>query len=138
VTATGHTIESYRFSHTLFRDVLYGALGVSQRAELHLRTGEMLEGLSPGGEVPAAQLAHHFRIAAGGSASSKAARYAMEAGHQALRSFAFTDAARYFDGALEALRLGAGQEPLILETLTSLGHAHRPGEHAGGTAFGRA
>src|ERR1041385_4798339 len=141
VSHGGASIGSYRFSHTLFRTVLYEATGVARRSELHLKIGEVLEALSPSGtEVPAAQLAHHFRIAAGGGASSRAAKYEMEAGHQALRSFAFEDAARHFDGALDCLRLGAGEEPLVIETLTSLGHAHRlAGNYSGASvAFGRA
>lgn len=141
IVVAGATPGGCRFAHTLFRDVLYDGTGIAERAALHLRTGAALEALSPAGtEVPAAQLAHHFRMAAGGSASSKAAKYAMEAGNQALRSFAFSEAVRYFDMALEALRLGAGDEPLVLETLTSLGNAHRlAGNYAGArVAYDRA
>jgi predicted ATPase len=140
VTSTAPTLERYRFSHALFRQVLYDELVVSRRAELHFRTGEVLEALSPGNEVPAAQLAHHFRIAAEGNASAKAAAYALQAGYRALRSFAFTEAARHFDASLEALRRGDVQEPLLIETLTSLGQAYRlAGDYArASTAFVRA
>lgn len=141
VASRGTSPGSYRFSHTLYRNVLYEATGIARRAELHSRTGEAFEALSASGtEVPPALLAHHFRIAAAGAASPKAVTYAAAAGNQALRSFAFEEAAEHFDAALESLRLEGGKEALVVETLTSLGHAHRlAGNYSSaGVAFRRA
>ena len=52
---------AYRFTHELVRRALYDALTAARRAELHLRVGEALE---RAGGAPAADLAHHFTVAA--------------------------------------------------------------------------
>src|SRR5260221_8342156 len=115
-----------RFTHMLLRDVLYEALSITKRAELHARVGEVLESLSSaGGEQPAAQIAHHFSRATLGAGSERAAIHSMAAGKQALRSLAFEEAARHFERALDALRFERTRQPLCSDILVSLGEAQR-------------
>jgi DNA-binding winged helix-turn-helix (wHTH) protein/tetratricopeptide (TPR) repeat protein len=115
-----------QFTHILLRDMLYDALAISARALLHLRTGEVLEAFgAPGVEPSPARLAHHFLRAALGASSEKAVRYSSAAGRQALHSFAFEEAARHFEHALESLRFGDGHESPSTDLLLSLGVAQR-------------
>ena len=87
-----------RFAHLLVRDVLYGSLSRLRRARLHAQIAAAIERHNPG-DVSA--LAHHF--AAAGTSPAKAARYCGLAAGQAERRFAFHEAARLREQALEFL-----------------------------------
>ena len=106
-TAAGLVVEDAErvgrlsFCHALMRDAIYARPAASRRRLLHLRAGEALEQL---GGAPAA-LAHHFHLARHAGGAGRAARYAMEAGVEAERAYAFEDAAAHFERALEALDL---------------------------------
>lgn len=116
----------FRFTHILFRDVLYEDLSIGRRAEIHRRVGDVLESCAEAGAEPsAAQLAHHFTRAALEGGSLRAALHSIEAGKKALSSLAFEEAVRHFERALEALRLAPDVEELRADLLLSLGHAER-------------
>lgn len=122
VAAPGHG-HAYRFSHALFREVLYEGLGVARRAALHLGIGELLEAAAAIGEVPAAQIAHHHVRAALGAGSPKVWRFSMMAGEQALHSFAFEEAVGHIDRALDALRFDGSRDEDRCEAVLLLGRA---------------
>jgi DNA-binding SARP family transcriptional activator len=91
----------YRFSHHLVRQVLYDDLSPTRRARLHLRVGEALEEICLNGpESRAAELAHHFAIAAPVGDPEKAVRYLELSADRAMRLLAFEDAAAQFERGL--------------------------------------
>jgi len=87
-----------RFAHALVRDTLYGSLSRLRRSRLHAQVAAVIERRSPV-DVPA--LAHHFALA--GTDPAKAARYCGLAAGQAEQHFAFHEAARLREQALEFL-----------------------------------
>jgi tetratricopeptide (TPR) repeat protein len=100
---------SFRFAHGLIRETLYNDLTATRRARLHGAIGEALEraGTGPGG-AGLLELAHHFIEAAPAGDSQRALDYAERAGHEALRSLAYEQAADLFDAALRVLE-GTGE-----------------------------
>jgi DNA-binding SARP family transcriptional activator len=95
---------SYRFSHDLVRESVYHQLSAMRRARLHRSTGEALEHAAALGEpVTMADLAHHFVAAArSGGDATKAVRYAAQAGEEATAAFAYEEAVRQYERAVEA------------------------------------
>ena len=92
----------YIFKHALTQEAAYDLLLIRRRKELHRRAGEVLERLYPEkqrGELASA-LAHHFRL---GEEWQRAADYAMQAGAQAVKVYAMSEALAYYDNAYEAL-----------------------------------
>src|SRR5262249_36003847 len=87
---------SFRFSHELVRRALYDPLSSPRRARLHLRVGEALERVG----ADAAELAHHFTIAAPIGGVERAVEYNLRAAEAAVLLFAFADAEGF---AVEAL-----------------------------------
>jgi tetratricopeptide (TPR) repeat protein len=87
----------YRFAHALFREALYEGLGPVRRATLHADAGRALEALPA---TSAAELAHHF-VQAGDAA--RTARWARDAGDEALARRAYDEAATHYDLALRGL-----------------------------------
>jgi DNA-binding winged helix-turn-helix (wHTH) protein/tetratricopeptide (TPR) repeat protein len=95
----GETCGRYRFTHTLYREVLYRRLASPRRATWHQRLGLWLEqrGASP------AELAHHFVEAAAVGCAAKAAEYSRRAAARAAALFAYTEAAQHYETALQCL-----------------------------------
>jgi tetratricopeptide (TPR) repeat protein len=105
----------YSFSHALVRRTLYDLIGTTRRVRLHQRVGEVLERLYDGDlDVHAAELAHHFREAAGAADPVKTATYAACAGRNALSLLAYEEAATHFAEAIALLEdaPGAGDAEL--------------------------
>jgi tetratricopeptide (TPR) repeat protein/transcriptional regulator with XRE-family HTH domain len=98
-------LSQYGFRHHLFHKYLYGRLAAAERMYLHEAVGDALEvlyaGISNAGDVPAAQLARHFREAHLGM---KASKYSLRAGQQAVRVLAFDEASMHFERGIEELR----------------------------------
>lgn len=111
-----------RFAHLLIRDSLYEGLTTARRVRLHRSVAEALEqlhGHDPGQHL--AELAHHY---VAGSDFANGLRYAQRAGDRAVKLFAYEEAARLYQVALEALDLAdEPNEPLRAELLLSLGEA---------------
>jgi predicted ATPase len=84
----------YRFGHELIREVLYDGLTAPRAIALHRQVGEALE-LTYAAELDphAAELAHHFALAAPSATVGQAVRYASKAAERAgptgLRKCAF-------------------------------------------------
>jgi DNA-binding CsgD family transcriptional regulator len=94
--------ETYEFRHALLRESVYTDLLPGERTSLHLRMAEVLAGdqsLGDGsGVAAAAELAHHFWAA---RRLPEALGASVEAGRAAERSYAFAEAQRHFEAALE-------------------------------------
>ena len=92
-----HRLSTYRFSHVLFRDYLYGTLGPGEKSLLHRRVGSALETLHEGQlEEIAARLAHHFA-----ADPEKERYYARMAGERAAAQYANEEAIFHLSRALE-------------------------------------
>jgi hypothetical protein len=101
--APGH----YRFSHALVAETLALDLSPAERGPLHRRAAEAIERrYSNDPFAPVAEIARHW-LAAGVEAAPLAASAAERAAQQAMRRFAFADAALMYGHALEALALCA-------------------------------
>ncbi|HEY8869231.1 MAG TPA: AAA family ATPase [Candidatus Limnocylindrales bacterium] len=107
----------WRFSHALIRDVLYADLAPLTRMRLHGLVGEALETLSGNGDPPLAELAKHF-VEAGNA--TKAIEYAGRAAEQAMRIYAYEEAARLYRLALD---VGEANESERCRLLLGLGQA---------------
>ena len=66
----------YAFAHALIHSVLYGSLTGTRRARLHLRIGEVLEGMRPASPETDAELAYHFLEASPLDTGGRAVRHA--------------------------------------------------------------
>jgi predicted ATPase len=100
--ATGSDKNRFRFAHVLIRDALFRRLPAARRAILHQRVGEALEKVYAHDlEGRYIELAHHFMNAAGEAGSRKSLDYLQLAGEQAAARFAYADAERLFEGALQ-------------------------------------
>jgi class 3 adenylate cyclase len=124
--------REYRFKHILTRDVAYGGLSRRERAALHVRAADWLNGAitrdSAGLEATAYHLSQAFRIltedAPGDDATESVRRRSLDASLQASRSARFRmalDTARRF--ANEAGDLAADDRELA-RVLEELGEAH--------------
>lgn len=82
--------ESFRFSHLLLRDRLYGELAPSRRATLHLRAGE--HRLARGADVES--VAAHFFAGESAGGAQRVAEVALGAASAALSRLGFEDAVR--------------------------------------------
>jgi predicted ATPase len=94
-------LSLYRFIHNLFQQYLYGNLGEAERAYLHRDIAAVMEALFAGRTAQvAAELAHHYEQA---GVSSKAARYRLQAGEQALRVSAHREAEVHLRRGIQTL-----------------------------------
>jgi predicted ATPase len=92
----------YRFRHALYQEVLYGRLGSGRRMRCHLAIGTRLEaGYGARTAEIAAELPMHFEH---GRAPERAVRYRQQAAAQALRRYAYREAAEHLTTALALLQ----------------------------------
>jgi hypothetical protein len=91
------------FRHDLLREAVYGALAPGERAALHHAAAEVLAGYARRGrDTGPAEVAHHLLLAGPGHARL-AADYARQAAVRAQELFAYEDAARWYERAVEKL-----------------------------------
>jgi tetratricopeptide (TPR) repeat protein len=96
VTTRGGT--SFRFSHALVRDSVYGEIKISKRIAIHAKIGEAIENLySAHLESQLAKLAHHFSEARN---VEKAIDYLSRSGRASFAVFAFEEARSHWENAL--------------------------------------
>jgi class 3 adenylate cyclase/tetratricopeptide (TPR) repeat protein len=101
--------DEYRFQHVLIRDVAYSEIPRRRRGDIHGRTAQWLESLSPDRATDRAEmLAHHYLCAYelaephdAAALAQRTRRALREAGDRALALHAFPAAARYFQAALD-------------------------------------
>ena len=89
----------WRFSHDKLREVLVSDLSPTARRDLHRRVGSALETLPGSAEQQVAALGYHFWQ---GQSWEKAARYSLQAGHQASKVFGYPEAMQFYTQALDA------------------------------------
>jgi class 3 adenylate cyclase/tetratricopeptide (TPR) repeat protein len=115
--------EQYAFRHVLVRDVAYGQLPRSRRAEAHVQAAVWLESLAGGGEELAEQLAHHYESALEltqatgrelGELPDRTRKALTTAGERALALSAFPAAVGFFSRALELCPRSAPERPRLL------------------------
>lgn len=115
------------FTHDLFRETLYGQLGLAERARLHGRVGEALETRSDRGvPAPPGDLARHFALAVAATDPGKAIRWARSAARDERRRAAFGESAAHLRRArLAVTDIGWAIEPTVLvELLIEEADAH--------------
>ncbi len=102
--------DQYAFWHVLVRDVAYGQIPRSRRAEKHQLAAEWIASLAPDRADLAEMLAHHYVSAIEFARLSRQATEPLaerarvsqrDAGDRALALYAFAAAVRHFRGALE-------------------------------------
>ena len=125
------SVEGYRFSHSLMREVLYERLPIPVRTQLHQRVGEAIErvyGTGVGAHV--AELARHFAEVAAAGEAAKALVYARLAGERAMDMYAYEEAAAQYQRALHALRFAGPDDAGRCELLLRLAAAQaRAGDY---------
>jgi class 3 adenylate cyclase/tetratricopeptide (TPR) repeat protein len=125
--------SEYAFRHVLLRDVAYGSIPRSARAERHRRAAEWIESLGRS-EDQADLLAHHYLSAlelaraAGvdvGVLAKSASSALRQAGERAVGLNSFVSAARFFE---EALSLGVDEEERAHVLFRYAAALHRSGD----------
>jgi DNA-binding winged helix-turn-helix (wHTH) protein/tetratricopeptide (TPR) repeat protein len=122
--ANGETAIEYRFSHALYRDVLYRRLNPTLRVTFHRRLAEGLQMLrSPVPAEMAAEVALHFEE---GHDFESAARYLMLAAQNATAKYAHKHAVALLEHSRDLLsRLADDRaQPLDFEVLKRIGNAY--------------
>jgi class 3 adenylate cyclase/tetratricopeptide (TPR) repeat protein len=139
---------TYRFSHELIRQTVYGEMLTARRAQLHGRVAEAIEA-SPVAAQRVSELAHHYSLATQVHFDSaiKAVEYGSRAGREAMKQLAYEQAADHFDRALamldtlaspddarrvELLIDAAGAARAVAEPLRSMELAQRAADIADG------
>ncbi|RLQ22584.1 hypothetical protein DWB85_06250 [Seongchinamella sediminis] len=120
--------EGYRFTHALFREVLYEQHSTLSRVMLHQRVVDYIEQLARryglDVDMHLAQLAHHTFESAQTGPEGKAVRYCRLAGKNAVARLAYVEAVSFFESALQAAALDPSQKPQIrFHLLLELGEA---------------
>jgi tetratricopeptide (TPR) repeat protein len=115
----------YRFAHEIVREVLYDELTAPRAMTLHRRVGESLQSIYAAELNPhAAELAHHFSMAAPAGTAREAVRYATRAAERARDQLAYEESVRLFTTALNAHELQpAADSEARCELLLALGDA---------------
>ena len=114
-----------RFSHDLFREVVYDGLPAARRSELHLALAALLEQRA-GGAATAAEIAHHRSMAWPLGDRDRAIAALAEAGREATARTAFDEAAAHLRRAVE---VAGGATSAGLATLCEYGDALRRAGH---------
>jgi tetratricopeptide (TPR) repeat protein len=97
----GTVTARYRFSHTLYQQVLYDRVGMLQRRRMHQRLGEREEAAyGDRARERAAELAIHFEQ---GGDTHRALQYRQQAGENAFRQHGYREAAEHFTRGLDLL-----------------------------------
>jgi DNA-binding SARP family transcriptional activator len=125
------TADRLRFAHVLIRDTLYDSLTATRRMRLHRQAVEALESLH--GDAPGAYLAELAHHSLAGRELENGLAYARRAGDRAFALFAYEEAARLYETALEPLAAAhPDDDEARCGLLLSLGEARsRAGDSSG-------
>ncbi len=114
----------FQFAHALVRDTLLESLGANRRARLHLLAAEALEeAYGDDLEPHLAEIAHHFLQAAGEGGAERAVDYAARAAQRAVGQFAYEEAARLYERAIDVSASLPADEPRAWQLAQGLGEA---------------
>jgi DNA-binding SARP family transcriptional activator/tetratricopeptide (TPR) repeat protein len=112
----------YRFAHNLVREAIYDELAPTRRARSHQDVGRALERVwASRRDLPLAELAHHFSMAAPLGETARAIDYARRAAEQAASQLAYDAAISHYGRALELVGDAPTRERA--ELLLALGDA---------------
>ena len=102
----GYPEASFQFSHELIRNVVLGDLSAPRRQRLHLNVVSGIERVHVNAlEDHAGDLAHHLWQAGRAADPDKTVQFLALAAQQALKQSAYEGALRYFQNALELLKV---------------------------------
>ncbi|MEU4557514.1 BTAD domain-containing putative transcriptional regulator [Actinoplanes sp. NPDC023936] len=108
--------STWSFAHALVQDTLAAVTGPMRRAALHAQVAEVLERRHEGNlAAVAAALAHHHAAAGLVGDPAKAVRFSLVAAEAAQDRFAFGEARRHLERALELVRSVPGAAAGLLE-----------------------
>jgi tetratricopeptide (TPR) repeat protein len=114
----------FAFAHALVRDTLLESLGANRRAHVHLLAAEALEAAYRDDlESHLAEIAHHFLQAAGEGGAERAVDYAARAAQRAVGQFAYEEAARLYERAIDVAASLPADEPRAWQLEQGLGEA---------------
>lgn len=114
----------YEFAHALVRDTLLESLGATRRARLHRAAAEALEeAYRDDLEQHLAKIAHHYLEAATEGAAERAVDYAARAAQRAVAQFAYEEAARLYERAIDVAASLAADEQRAWQLTQGLGEA---------------
>jgi len=100
-SVVGVTI-TYRFTHVFFRQTLYDEIIAPRRIRLHQQIGRVLEQLhEPRLEEHAMELAEHYAFSSDTGDLTKAVHYGEVAANRAIGLFAYSEAGRVLERALQ-------------------------------------
>jgi class 3 adenylate cyclase/tetratricopeptide (TPR) repeat protein len=131
--------RQFRFHHALIREVAYGSVSKAERYHMHRAAAEWLDDRA--GDRPEffPQVARHFQLALDlaavvhplqppdGTLVEAALASFVRAGHQSAALVAYSEAARWYTSALEALDATDDDPALRCNLLLSLGDARQRG-----------
>jgi hypothetical protein len=124
IVVSGRDPGRFGFAHALVRDTLLESLGATRRARLHLVAAEALEeGYGDELEAHLAEVAHHFLQAASEGGAERAVDYAARAAQRAVVQFAYEEAARLYERALDVAASLPADEPRAWQLAQGLGEA---------------
>ena len=123
------TAGSYRFTHASMAETLRGELGISARVRLHQRIAAAMEKIYAHNlDGYLARIAHHYLEALPLGTFDKAAEFARQGAQRARDQFAFSEAARLYGMALQAVAVGKKRdENARYELLLELGETQARG-----------
>jgi class 3 adenylate cyclase/DNA-binding CsgD family transcriptional regulator len=118
--------QTFQFSHPLIRHAFYHRPSAARRQRIHAQIADSLQRLHADNiDVHLLEIAHHLVRAGPAADVETVVQYARRAGDQALRVFAWGDAARYYEAALSAAEATgrlSSQERAELHYWAGLGH----------------
>jgi AAA ATPase domain len=124
IVNAGRDAGSYAFAHALVRDTLLEGLGAPRRARLHRVAAEALEeAYRDDLEQHLAEIAHHYLQAANEGAAERAVDYAARAAQRAVVQFAYEEAARLYERAIDVAASLPADEQRAWQLTQGLGEA---------------
>jgi tetratricopeptide (TPR) repeat protein len=124
LVVAGRGPGGFEFAHALVRDTLLESLGATRRALLHLLAAEALEAAYGDDLEPhLAEIAHHFLQAAGEGGAERAVDYAARAAQRAVGQFAYEEATRLYERAIDVSASLPADESRAWQLAQGLGEA---------------
>lgn len=122
VEEAGDAPSSFRFTHALVREAVYGDLLPAARAAAHRRVALALERRAAGSaDPPLVELAHHFYFSAALGDAHKAVDYCARAAGRAFALGAYEESVTLHQRALQALAMQGRDDPRLVELRLALG-----------------
>ena len=123
IVETGRDAGRYGL-HALVRDTLLEGLGARRRAQLHHATAKVLEDIYGDDlEQHLAEIAHHYLQAASEGGAERAVEFAARAAQRAVTQFAYEEAARLYERALDVAASLPADDARAWRLMQGLGEA---------------